>query len=260
MGLLFDGIQIEERRPRSWNEPRRKRLSFVREHKKKSSDEWAVVPRNREHGRYYRNDAETWDLRQWDAQRRFLEREQDRQRMIEYHHHQMQPLPPPHMMHGHPGHHEENHHLRPLIEEIHPHHRGGGGDPDDIIAIEDGSDSDSSCGHRGRSGHRIPLSIEKGRDHSPFASIIHLNPKKHKKGKKKYDDSSSSSPSSSSSSSDGDGSFLDGYRAGRLATKKKGSLSPVPARRRFQKIFDDFSDDSMDMSRRRRSRSRGRRH
>ncbi|MCJ1273011.1 serine arginine-rich splicing factor [Puttea exsequens] len=81
LSLLFGGgdIEVEERRPLSFNEPRRKRLAFVRDshrsrsHRRspRSSDEWAVVPHSGSRRRG-RDEDEIWDERKITSEERFL--------------------------------------------------------------------------------------------------------------------------------------------------------------------------------------------
>lgn len=71
---VTDEVIVEERRPRSWNEPRHKRLRHVRRHKRNSgdSDEWALTTRSMSRRL---NQQEMWDLRKWEAQQRFNDAE-----------------------------------------------------------------------------------------------------------------------------------------------------------------------------------------
>ena len=79
--LGFGSLEIEERRPRSANEPRIKRLSFAKNrrhvtddmYRGRRGDNWAMVPYNG--GRRRQNQIEEWDRRKAEAQLRFDEQE-----------------------------------------------------------------------------------------------------------------------------------------------------------------------------------------
>ena len=86
LGVLVGDIEVEERRPRTWNEPRRKRLSFVRDSRSRSrpssssSNDWAVVRHTgagalTTTGHHRRSsDQEYWDERKLAVEDQFLRR------------------------------------------------------------------------------------------------------------------------------------------------------------------------------------------
>ena len=231
---LVGGVEILERRPRTWNEPRHKRLNFVRSHQR-DSDEWVLA-------RPYPSRLTQREI--WDRRRA---REMEEQRLMQHQQHQgfhdprviqMQPAPPP-WHHNQPGHHGPQRQL-----DRHSHHSD-----DSIIDVDDfGHD-----GHDGHDGH-----------HQPRPHIIHLEPpksrlpkglkthaKKSRGHKKKY--SISSSSSDDSSSSDGSSAFVEGLRAGRRSVSRR----PVPRGRSRSRFTDDSFEDLMHPRVRSRSR-RGR--
>ena len=245
---LVGSVEVEERRPRTWNEPRRQRLNFVRGHQR-NSDEWVSKPRRL-------TEREIWIDRR--------AREMEQQRLMHHPHPQFQghqdprmfqlpadqqhmhPLQPGH--HGHqPGlehHGQHGHHGQQAQLDRRSHHSD-----DDIIAIED-------LGHDGHDGHDDP---------HPKPHIVCVKPPKSRlpKGlkvyamksgghKKKY--SISSFSSDDSSSSDDYSGFSEGFRAGRR------SLSRRPDRRgrSRSRLTNDSFEDLMEPQLRSRSR-RGRR-
>ena len=271
---LIGDVQIQERRPKSWNEPRRKRLSFVRPHNAHSRqsssssnpDEWALAPRQ-SGARHYRNDAETWDLRRYEAQQRFNEsaiRQRDREHNQRIHFIHQLYGPPPDLQQIH-DHGRRQGMLEDGMQEIRP--RGAHDDSDnDIIQVVDGSDFDDDDwdDHRPR---REPLSIE--HDHDRGRAINHLTGGGRRKSKSKSKDKKgkkgTKGPKKDDSDSDDDDrekAFVEGVRAGIKASRERGGhgggsdRGSPRARRRF--IRDDGSDDSMDWRPRRRSRSGGR--
>ena len=88
--LGYGSLEIEERRPRSANEPRVKRLSFAKNRRhvtddmyrgrRGSSDNWAMVPYDG--GQRRQNQIEEWDRRKAAAQLRFDEQEFRRQQRL----------------------------------------------------------------------------------------------------------------------------------------------------------------------------------
>lgn len=199
MGLLLGDVRVEERRPRSWNEPREKRLSLVRDSRSRSrrrspDDEWALVPHrpnptSQQHQR--QSSQELWDLRKFEAEQRFLQQEAQRlhQRGMRLHQEserlalaqgihpsqqhgdprmqRMHPIAPPHHREGGPD---------PRIQAIGPQRgggsqRGGGyhhddegrhSDHDSIIEIL--SDESSDDGYDGNRSRHSPRRIDKVRD------------------------------------------------------------------------------------------------
>ena len=199
---LIGQVEVEERRPRYWNEPRRKRLNFVKSHNTKSkSDDWQLVPKAQQRPH---SEQQKWDWHQQQAQMRFhgndiskaqtLKIQEDQQvqaylermsRMAELHgHHAL----PPHMHAGH----------------IEGHH---GSDPDDeIVAIVSDSDdsSDDDDHHHHHHHHHVkhvkaapklieatPKHIKLAKDHLP-SSKKSKKDKDKKKGSGKKDKRSSS--------------------------------------------------------------------
>ena len=276
---IIGDVQIQERRPKSWNEPRRKRLSFVRprnQHSRQSSsssnpDEWALVPRPG-NARHYRNDAETWDLRRFEAQQRFNEASM-RQRDLEH----RQRIHFTHQLYGPPPNLQQIHDqgrrqgmLEDHIQEIRPRDRHDS--DDDIIQVVSGSDFDDDDddfddhhGH-GRRPRREMLSIEQDRDRG--RAIHNLTDRRRSKSKskgkkgKKGKKSNKRDDSDSDSDDDRDKAFVQGVKAGITLSRERGGhgggsdRGSPRARRRF--LRDDDSDDSMNFRPRRRSRSGGR--
>ena len=74
---LINRVEVEERRPRTWNEPGHKRLKSVRDHRR-DSDEWVTKPHSR--------NLEAWEIR---ARQRALGMQQQR-RMYPMPHQQLQ--------------------------------------------------------------------------------------------------------------------------------------------------------------------------
>ncbi|KAG8533831.1 uncharacterized protein KY384_001572 [Bacidia gigantensis] len=158
---LVGKVDVEERRPKSWNEPRRKRLNFVKDHHDRRSDEWALAQKSAPN-QQPRNEQERWDLRQWEAQNRFqrtqLQFDQHRRVQQMQQAQQMQQLYGPRQpMHPHQGQQRQ----MPLGQ--HAHH-----DSDDqIVEIMSSSDSDSDSDHPGN------------HDRRKRTKVIEMKPKKH---------------------------------------------------------------------------------
>lgn len=278
---LLGDVEVQERRPKSWMEPRRKRLSFVRPHNpshsrhsssSSRSDDWAMVPAQG-NAQYFRNDAETWDLRRHEAQARWNDatiRQRDLEhRQHVYYTHQLYG-PPPDLQRIH-DHGRQQGLLERDIPTIRP--RGHHADSDnEIIEIVSGSDDDDDDDDDwdDHSPRRQPLSIEHDRDRGRALRDLTDKDKrgkskdKHGKGKKGDKKKKKKGTSHDDSDSDDDKKvFMEGVRAGIKASRERGSGhgggsnrgSPRP-RRRF--LRDDDSDDSMDFRPTRRSRSRGR--
>lgn len=252
---IVGGVEVEERRPRTWNEPRRKRLKFVRGHQR-DSDEWVTTtphPRRR-------TEQEIWD------RQRAREMEQQRfmhpvphQQLQGYHDARMVPLPhapPPwhQIQPGHDGHQpgfgQHGHHGHPAQLDRHSHHSD-----DDIIRIED-------LGHDGHDGHDDDNDGHGGHHLQP--RIFHLKPPKSHlpKGLKAHAKNSGghrkkrsiSSSSENSSSADGSSGFSEGFRAGRRSLSRR----PVPRGRSRSRLTDDSFEDLMHTRLRSRSRMGGR--
>lgn len=257
---LVGGIEIQERRPRSFNEPRRKRLSFVKD-RRRSQGEWALVTASS--GRnHHESEQELWDRRQFEANQRFL-RQQEHQLLMERERFilrqpvprpqlqswnperdrgldsRMQPLPPPPPGHNHLG--ERDHHSN------HGHHddRDGG-----IEVVSSDSDSDSDFDDH----HHSPRLIKQA---PIYVLPKHFKSKRSKsrgrKDKKKNKKRSSSLFSDGSSSEDD---FSEGFRAGRRSMSRR----PLSRRGRSRSRVFELSDDSFEdlgLRRRPRSRSRG---
>ncbi|KAF6226481.1 hypothetical protein HO133_009347 [Letharia lupina] len=204
---LAGRIEVEERRPRTWNEPRRKRLNFVRGHQR-DSDQWVPTP-----GPRRPTEQEIWDRqRAREMDQRFVHPMPHPQ--LQGHHdpqitqmphdpgpwHQIQPghhVPQPGVdQHGHHGHQPQLNHRS--------HHSD-----DDIIAIEDSGDD----GHDGHDDHRHLepqiIHLKPPKSHLPKGLKAHA--KKSGGHKQKY--SISSSSSDDSRSSDGSSKFTAGFRA-----------------------------------------------
>ncbi len=253
---LVGGIEIQERRPRSFNEPRRKRLSFVKD-RKRSSGDWALVTSNSGR-RYYESEQELWDRRQFEANQRFIQQQEHQLRMDREqfmlrqpiprpplqgwnpemgmgHDPRMQPLPPPPPGHDHLGERGPRGH--------HDDHEGG------IEIVSSDSDSDSNDdGH----GHG-PRLIERAPKQQLPKHFKHKRSKS--RGRKDKKKKRPSSLFSSDSSSDDE--FAEGFRYGRKASM---SRRPLSRRGRSRSRVFEHSDDSFeDLEFRRlpRSNSRG---
>ena len=280
---VLGDIEIQERRPKSWMEPRRKRLSFVRPHNpshsrhssssSSKSDEWALAPA-RGDAQFYRNDAETWDLRRHEAQARFSDaeirhRDLEHRQRVHYIHQLYGPPPDLQRIHDH-GH--EQGLLEGGIQTIRP--RGHHGDSDDeIIEVVSLGSDDGFDDHHHRPRHE-PLSIEQDRDRGRVLRDLMgkevkrgKSKDKHGKGKKggTKKGKGKSHDDDSDSSDDEKKVFMEGVKAGTRVSRERGGShghgggsdrgSPR-TRRRFVREVE--SDDSMDFRPRRQSRSRGR--
>ena len=289
MGLPFPqiigSVEIEERRPRYWNEPRRKRLNFVKSrngnhNSKRGSDDWALTPRFQP-GQQPRNEAERWDLRQQEAQGRFHQRtlQMDHQRRLYDAQHRQQlmqqqmqqqaaygqrpPVPPGWGPHGQqqqlPGQHHHHHQQQQVHGQQHmhapdarPHYASSG---DEIIATESGSGgSDSSDGgfsdndrHRHHHDHH-------GHRLSPRIKLIepkHSKPakqiklKKDKSGHKKKKNRGGSKHRVYSAYQDSSSSS-DEDSFDEALRIRRGVPKPRMSRSRSRARFVDYSDGSSD--------------
>ena len=276
MDHFIGNVQIQERRPKSWNEPRRKRLSFVRphnEHSRHSSsssnpDEWALAPAQG-NAQFYRNEAESWDLRRHEAQQRFNEallRQRDLEHGQRIHFVHQLYGPPPDLRQIHEHGRQQGMLDNNRIQEIRP--RAFHDDSDDeiigVVSGSDGDDHDPWDDHR----HRRPLPIEHDHDRGRTIHELtgHKGRKKDKRSKSKKgkkDKKKKHGDSDSDSEDDNNKVFMQGVKAGIKVSRDRGSGpggsdrgSPRNQRRRF--LRDDDSDDSMNFRPRRSSRSRGR--
>ncbi|KAL9132023.1 MAG: hypothetical protein Q9217_000151 [Psora testacea] len=238
---LVGSVEVEERRPRSWNEPRRKRLSFVNDRNRRS-DEWALTPQHQPN-RFPRNEQERWDLRQSEAQQRFYHRQlqfENHRRMLQHQHMQQLHGPPvPPGWHGQQGA-QQQQQQPPHPLENRAHH----GNSSDIIAIESGSD-DSSDDDRGR-GQKGPKVIKM----APRARLpkqIEIKPRKKAKEGNKH------KAREVVDSSDSDENLVE------VLIPKPKCRSRSRPRSRVRYVYDDSSDDSFaELERQVRSRRRGR--
>ncbi len=245
---LIGGIEIQERRPRSFNEPRRKRLSFVKD-RKRTSGEWALVTSSS--GRkFHESEQELWDRRQWEANQRFMQQQEHQLRMDREQYMLRQPMPRPPLQGWGP-----DPRMQPLPPPGHNHlgERDAHGHHDDHrdgIEIVD-SDSDSGSDNHGRG--LSPLLIERA-PKIPLPKIF--KPKRSKsRGRKDKMKKRPSSLFSSDSSTDDE--FVEGFRYGRRA-----SLSRRPPSKRGRsrsRVFEHSDDSFEDLEFRRlpRSKSRG---
>lgn len=247
---VVGGVEIEERRPRTSNEPRRKRLNFVRGHRH-DPEEWTVTS---PHPRGL-TERERWD--------RHRAREMEQQRLMHpiphpslqgHYDPRMLQMPPgpPQLHHIQPGHHghplgfdQHGHHGHQPQLDHHPHHS-----EDDINGTED-------LGHYGHDGHDGQdglqphiISIKPPKSHLPKGVKARARiPGAHKKSH-----SISSSSSNDCNSPDGSSGFTEGFRAGRRSLSRR----PVPRGRSRSRFTDDSFEDLMHPRLRSRSR-RGRR-
>lgn len=247
---VIGGVEVEERRPRTWNEPRRKRLNFVRGHSREPND-WMVTspypPRRL-------TERETWDRRRVRQMEQGFMHPVPHPPLQGHYDPQMLQMPPapPQLHHIQPGHHGHPHGLDPRGHhghqaqlDRHSHHSG-----DDIIGIED-------LGHDGHDGHNIqdchgPRIISRKPPKSHLPKGLKAHTKKSGGRKKKYLISSSSSDDCSSS--DGSSGFSEGFRAGCRSLSRR----PVPRGRSRSRLTDDSFEDLMQTRARSRS-TRGRR-
>ncbi|MDI1490313.1 MAG: hypothetical protein OHK93_001513 [Ramalina farinacea] len=277
--FLIGGVEIQERRPKYWNEPRRKRLSFVnsRKNHRERKEDWALVPRNRPQANQYqpRSEQDRWDLRQFEARQRFAQLDNhDRMLQLQFEQQRRQlqaPMPPQWAhQHGqgypfgqrqqqiHPQHHQQHDQHRDHHQDARPHRREN---PHDIVAIEDGSDlssfSDDDDGGSSSSSSNDDHHHHRSR-RSPSPCIITRKPKSIKqkeqlriKPAKRH--SSRRRSSSSDSDSDDNASVLRAvnhalkHRRGRSRSKSR----PRSRVRPTKIIYEDddrycSSDDSFD--------------
>ena len=244
---VVGGVEIEERRPKTWNEPRRKRLNFVRGHRH-HPEEWVTRP--------YRgfSEQERWDRR----------RAQEMEQQIIMH-----PVPHPQLQGQHdprilpmPHAPQQHHHIQPgqhgNLNGFDQH--GQHGHPpqldrrsyhseDDIIGIEDSGD-DSHDGHDGHDhpNHLRPriIRIKPAKSHLPKGFKAHG--KRSEGHKRRY--SVSSSSSDGYSSPDHSSGFTEGFRAGRRSVSRR----PVRRGRSRSRLTDDSFEDLMQTPLRSRSR------
>ncbi|KAL6713848.1 hypothetical protein ACLMJK_008342 [Lecanora helva] len=248
---LIGRIEVEERRPRYWKEPRRKRLNFVKQ-RTGGSDDWALVTAS--NGRhYYESEQQLWDRRQREAQQRFAAEEEfrwqqqqarDRQRFMLHHQVPHQPL--------------EGFHGDPRIQQLppppphdhgieHPGHHPGDGQPG---IVEVPSDSEGSDGDHKQK--RSPLLIEIApREKLPKEFRLRRSKSRGRGRKKQYPASLLSDDSSSED------------EVFRVVSKGSLSRRPVARRGRSRSRVFELSDDSfedLELHRPARSKSRGSRH
>lgn len=229
---LIGSVEVEERRPRYWNEPRRKRLNFVKSHNTKSkSDDWQMVPKSHPQG-YPRNEQERWDWHQAQAQMRFHGNDIQKANTLKIQEFQQAQAFWERMagIHGHPPM-PPDHHI-----EDHSHH----GSDDDIIEVisssDDSSDDDDDHHHHHHHHHAKIKKAPKMIELKPKKLPKEFYPPKKSHGKKDKDKDKAKKKDKRSSS--------------------KHSTTHVL----FGEIDTDYSsDDSFDLARRRlRSHSRGR--
>jgi len=249
---LVGGIEIQERRPRSFNEPRRKRLSFVKD-RRRSSGEWALVTSSS--GRkFHESEQELWDRRQWEANQRFLQQQELQLRMEREQFMLRQPIPRPQLQSWNP---ERERGLDPRMQPLpppppgHDHlgERGDHGHHDDhghgIEIMSSDSDSDSD-GHRPRLIERAP------KYHLPK----HFKPKRSKSRGRMDKKKKRPSPLFSSDSSSDDESPERVRYGRRVSTSRR----PLSRRGRSRSRVFEHSDDSfenLECRRLPRSKSRG---
>ena len=237
MCLWPDRVEVQERRPRTWNEPRHKRLSFVRG--SRDSHEWTPPPRRL-------TQVEIW----------YRQRAHEMEQRFRHHvaHQELQGFQDPRMIQLGPprDHHQLGHEQhgnqggRPQIHDRSHHSE------EDIVRIED----DDHHGHDGHDGHgqggpRYIL-VEPSKSQLPKGYKAHAK-KKSRRHKKKHANSFHSSEDSSSS--DDSSGFTEGYRAGRRSLSRRA----VPRGRSRSRFTDDSFEDLVDSRHRSRSRG-GRRH
>lgn len=256
---LIGGVEIEERRPRYWNEPRRKRLQFVKSRSYRP-DEWALV----QSSHHRQTETDLWDQRQFEANQRFWNQEEIRlrQRAARIHQDQQRHMichpPPLHALHqghdpriqqlpapppDHGGHHDRN--------DRRSHH-GHDDDDDPIVAICTSSDDsdDDDCGPP-----RL-IEIAPKKDKLPkYFKKVHRSKSRGRKGKKNKHPPASIF-SSDDSDSDSDDNFTQGFYAGRRSLSRR----PLSRRGRSRSRMFELSDDSfedLEFRPRARSSSRG---
>ena len=265
MCLWPERVEVQERRPRTWNEPRHKRLSFVRG-SKRDSDEWTPPPKRL-------TQVEIWNRgRMQELEQQGFRPHFPYQPLQGFHDPRITQLPPQggHFQPGHhggqPGHHggPPSHHGGPPGHHGgHPGHHGGGpefdghGDHGGRPKLDQHShhSDESNDGHDGhddpcQSGPRYillePLKVQLPKGHKAHAKKSRCHKKKH---------ANSSYSSEDSSSSDDSSGFTQGYRAGRRSLSRR----VVPRGRSRSRFTDDSFEDLMDSHYRSRSRG-GRRH
>ena len=255
---LVGAIEIEERRPRYWNEPRRKRLNFVKD-RAYDSGEWALV--NPSFGHHSRqSEQQLWDRRQWEANQRFIIQEdqrfrqrearlqQDRERWMLLH-----PVPRPPLESWQPQQQDPRILQMPPVPPRHPNSHDmeerrshyDHGDDDIVAGVSDSSETDDSR-------HPSLRLIEA----VPKAKLPkHFKKKRSKsRGRKDKRIKRSSLLSSDDSGSDNDD-FIRGY----MAAKESSPRRPLSRRGRSRSRLFELSDDSFeDLEPRRPSRSRSR--
>ena len=225
---LVGGVEVEERRPRNWNEPRRKRLNFVRGERYRA-DDWRVTtpfpPRF--------TDQERWDRRRaWEMEQQRLMHPIPHPPLQGHHDPRILPMPPapPHLHQIQPGHQpgfdQGGHHGHQHQLDHHSHH----------------SEENIIGGHDQRDDHDDPkiIPIKPHKSHLPKGLKAHAKkPRGHKKKR-----------SISSSSSDDSSAFSEGFRAGRRSLSRR----PVLRGRSRSRLTDDSFEDLMPTRFRSRSR------
>ena len=236
---LIGSVEVEERRPRTWDEPRRKRLNFVNDHNRRI-DEWALTPRYQAR-QFPHNEQEYWDLRQLGLQQRFHQRQMqfdhqrwmlDQQRMQQLY---GPPVPPG--WHGHQGRQQQlqQQQQHPLDLPTHPvENRAHHGNSDEIVAIENGSD-DSDDDHRRGSGRKPPKLLEASH-RARLPRQLKLKGRR-KKGGRRVEEKHRGRVIDSSSDSSED-SFQEALR--RRTSKSRGHSR---SRSRVKFVGDDSSSD-----------------
>lgn len=260
---LIGGIEIQERRPRSFNEPRRKRLSFVKPRNRASEGDWALVT-STSGRKYHESEQELWDRRQWQANQRFLQQQQQQLLMEREQSMLRQPIPRPQLQSWNPERDRERGNdprIQPLPppppghnhlgERGHPHQQGHHDEHDHgIEMVSSDSDSDGDDDHHGHD--RSPRLIERVPVFQLPKEFTHKRSKS--RGRKEKKAKRPSSLFSSDSSSDDD--FAEGFRYGRRASM---SRRPLSRRGRSRSRMFEHSDDSFEdlAYRLPRSKSRG---
>ena len=158
----FGDLEIEERRPRSWNEPKIKRLSFaknrrhvlddrnfsrnhIRNRNRRDIDDWALVPLSSQQRQG--NQVQQWDNQRLETQMRFNRQENEHENIMNNQDIQFQELKqrqrfmqaeqlrhfmfPPQPMHHRPEQGMQHHGGQQQLPPPPPQHGrgGGGGDP-----------------------------------------------------------------------------------------------------------------------------------
>ena len=230
---LFEGLEIEERRPRTWNEPRRKRLRFVKGGTR-GPEEWQVATSTMQRRP---NQHEQWHQRQVEAAGRFMHqerlREQERARYEEHVWRLRNPIPRPPLEGDRGG-------DPRLIPMPPPDHRRDHGHQDDIVAMisDESSESDSDQPIR-------MIKAKPKKEKLPWESRKRSKSRgrKDKKGRKVKKRPSSSD----SESSDDDHTRLQAFMDGWKARSRTRSRTPVRGRSRSRsrsRHFFNLPDDS----------------